>query len=133
MASSLASHGVSNMKRVRLSDIIPISGQDECETFEIVGKHAAVEQREYSVAKTVMPSNTKAVQHYHDHTEELYVVTSGCGTIVVDGKSIDVSAGDTVLIEIGERHFAMSHHDSGLEFLAISMPAYDIADFIVEE
>ena len=133
MASSLASHGVSNMKRVRLSDIVPISGQDECEIFEIVGKHAAVEQREYSVAKTVMPSNTKAVQHYHAHTKELYIVTGGRGTIFVDGKSIDVSTGDTLLIEIGERHFAMSNNDSGLEFLSISIPAYDVADFIVEE
>lgn len=99
----------------------------------MIGKDATVEKQEYSLAKTVMPPNTKAVQHYHIHTEELYIVTGGCGTIVVNGKSIDVSAGDTVLIEIGERHFAMSNNDSGLEFLSISIPAYDIADFIVEE
>ncbi len=121
------------MKRVRLSDISPFSGEDKCETFELVGKGAAVERREYSVAKTVVPPHTKAVSHYHEHTEELYVVTGGDGTIVVDGKSIDVSAGDTVLIEVGERHFAMSNSDSGLEFLAISIPAYDSGDFIVEE
>ena len=121
------------MKRVRLSDISPFSGNDKCETFELVGKGAAVERREYSIAKTVVPPNTKATPHHHDHTEELYVVTSGFGTIVVDGKPIDVSAGDTVLIEIGERHFAMTNSDSGLEFLAISIPAYDSADFIVEE
>lgn len=133
MDSSLASHGANDMKRVRLSDISPFSGQDKCETFELVGKGAAVERREYSVAKTVVPPHTKAVQHYHDHTEELYVVTGGFGIIVVDGNSIDVSAGDTVLIEIGERHFAMSNCDSGLEFLAISIPAYDSGDFIVEE
>ncbi len=121
------------MKHVRLSDISPFSGQDKCETFELVGKGAAVERLDYSVARTVVPPNTKATQHYHDHTEELYVVTGGVGTIVVDGKSIDVSAGDTVLIEVGERHSAMSNSDSGLEFLAISIPAYDSADFIVEE
>ena len=92
-----------------------------------------MEQREYSVAKTVMPPNAKAVQHYHIHTKELYIVTGGRGTIIVDGKFIDVSAGDTLLIEIGERHFAMSNNDIGLEFLSISIPAYDIADFIVEE
>ena len=109
MASSLAGHGVNEMKRVRLSDISPFSGQDKCETFELVGKGAAVERREYSVAKTVVPPRTKAVQHYHDHTEELYVVTGGSGIVVVDGKSIDVSVGDTVLIEIRERHFAMSN------------------------
>ena len=133
MASNLAGHGVNDMKRVRLSDISPFSGQDKCETFELVGKGAAVERREYSVAKTVVPPRTKAVQHYHDHTEELYVVTGGSGIVVVDGKSIDVSVGDTVLIEIGERHFAMSNSDSGFEFLAISFPAYDGGDFIVDE
>lgn len=133
MDSSLDSHGANDMKRVRLSDISPFSGQDKCETFELVGKGAAIERREYSVAKTIVPPHTKAVQHYHYHTEELYVVTGGAGTIVVDGKSIDVSAGDTVLIEVGERHFAMSNSDNGLEFLAISIPAYDSADFLVEE
>ena len=121
------------MKRVRLSDISPFSGQDKCETFELVGKGAAVERREYSVAKTVVPPHTKAVRHYHDHTEELYIVTGGSGTVVVDGKSIDVSVGDSVLIEIGERHFAQSNGDSGFEFLAISFPAYDSGDFIVDE
>lgn len=121
------------MKRVRLSDIEPFSGQDKCAIFELVGKGAAVERREYSVAKTVVPPHTKAVQHHHDRTEELYVVTGGSGTIVVDGESIDVSVGDTVVIEIGERHFAVSNSDSGLEFLAISFPAYDIRDFIVDE
>ncbi|MEL7297282.1 MAG: cupin domain-containing protein [Pseudomonadota bacterium] len=121
------------MKRVRLSDISPFSGRDKCETFELVGKDAAIERREYSVAKTIVPPRTEATQHFHEHTEELYVVTGGVGTIVVDGKSIDVSAGDTVLIEVGERHFAMSNSDSGLEFLAISFPAYDSADFLVED
>ena len=121
------------MKHARLSDISPFSGQDSCEIYELVGKGAAIERREYSVARTVVPPHTKAVQHYHDHTEELYVVTGGFGTIVVDGKSIDVAAGDTVLVEVGERHFAMSNSDSALEFLAISIPAYDSADFIVEE
>lgn len=121
------------MKRVRLSDIRPFSGQDKCETYELIGKGAAVERREYSVAKTVVPAHTKAVEHHHDHTEELYVVTGGSGTIVVDGKSIAVSVGDTVLIEIGERHFVMSNSDSGFEFLAVSFPAYDSGDFIIDE
>ena len=115
LASNLAGHGVNDMKLVRLSDIRTFSGQDKCETYELIGKGAAVERREYSVAKTVVPPHTKAVEHYHDHTEELYVVTGGSGTIVVDGRSIDVSVGDTVLIEIGERHFAMSNSDSGFD------------------
>lgn len=133
MASNLAGHGVNDMKRVRLSDIRPFSGQDKCEIYELIGKDAAVERRKYSVAKTVVPPHTKSVEHYHDYTEELYVVTGGSGTIVVDGKSIDVAVGDTVLIENGERHFAMSNGDCGFEFLAVSIPAYDSGDFIIDE
>ncbi len=50
----------------------------------------------------------------------------------MDDKAIDVSAGDAVFIDIGECHFAVSSADTELEFLAISLPAYDAADFIVD-
>ena len=111
----------------------PFIGDDLCANFELVGKGAAIERSNYSIAKTVVPPHTKATRHYHTYTEELYIVTAGTGLIVVDDVTIEVSVGDTVLIDLNERHFAVSNSNSGLEFLAVSFPAYAIDDFITEK
>ncbi|MGI9287128.1 MAG: cupin domain-containing protein [Pseudomonadales bacterium] len=121
------------MKHTRCSELDPFTGDDQCANFELVGKGAAIERSSYSVAKTVVPPHTNATRHYHAYTEELYIVTGGTGLIVVDDVTMEVSVGDTVLIEHNERHFAVSNTDSGLEFLAISFPAYDKEDFITEQ
>ena len=121
------------MKHARFSEIAAFVGEDGCAIQELVGKGAAIKNGRFSVVKTVVPPSTKALRHRHKLTEELYIVTSGTGQIVVDDKVIDVSAGDAVIIDIGERHFAVSCADETLEFLAISLPAYDADDFIVDE
>lgn len=121
------------MKQARFSEIAAFVGEDGCAITELVGKDAAIKNERFSVVRTVVPPGTKALRHYHTITEELYIVTSGTGRIVVDDKAIDVSAGDAVFIDIGEYHFAVSSADTELVFLAISLPAYDADDFIVDE
>ncbi len=118
------------MKLIHQSGIEPFVGKDNCATFELIGKGAVEDRSGYSIAKTVVPPYETAVEHFHERTEEIYIITSGTGLVVVDGRSINVTVGDTVVIETGERHFAKSNTSAGFEFLAISIPAYDNEDFI---
>ena len=42
--------------------------------------------------------------HSHEHRNEVWVVTSGTGTTIIDGMKQNVSAGDVITMEKGVRH-----------------------------
>ena len=43
-------------------------------------------------------------RHYHRELREVYLIASGSSTIVVDGVSTTLHAGDVVVVEPGEVH-----------------------------
>ena len=42
--------------------------------------------------------------HSHEHRNEVWVVTSGTGTTIIDGMKQNVSAGDVITMTKGVRH-----------------------------
>lgn len=52
--------------------------------------------------------------HPHIGDEEIYYVISGCGTMVVDGETAELSTGDVVLTKSGSSHGLMNHSEAEL-------------------
>ena len=71
----------------------------------------------------------EAREHFHRESWEIYFVLAGDGSLHVDGETVPLRAGTTVLVPPGSRHRAVSHQ--GLEVLVIMSPATAEAGDIV--
>ncbi len=56
------------------------------------------------VIRIVLLPDHKLHYHSHDHRDEVWTVMSGEGTVIMDGKKIDVVPGSVVSIKAGQRH-----------------------------
>lgn len=75
--------------------------------------------------------------HSHKHNEEIYVVLSGKGNAVIDGETIELSAGDWVRIAPQAKRQFSASKDSPISFACIqvkqnSLEGYTQDDAIVE-
>lgn len=70
-----------------------------------------------------------AREHFHRESWEIYFVLAGDGALHVDGETVPLRAGTTVLVPPGSRHRAVSNQD--LEVLVIMSPATAEAGDIV--
>jgi mannose-6-phosphate isomerase-like protein (cupin superfamily) len=62
-----------------------------------------------------------AREHFHREAWEIYFVLGGEGALHVDGETVPLRTGTTVLVPPGSRHRAVS--TQGLEVLVIMSPA----------
>jgi len=73
----------------------------------------------------VLPNTTVAIQigatpkHYHAKTNEIQFVIEGTGTEYLDGKVVQLKAGDLLIIPKGVSHGELT---SGVKVLAIKTP-----------
>ena len=42
--------------------------------------------------------------HVHDHEYEIFDVSAGCGTLVLDGEAVELNSGDVLVVPVGVRH-----------------------------
>lgn len=76
--------------------------------------------------------------HFHKKNEEIYVVLSGKGKVVIDGETVELSAGDWVRISPAAKRQFSAAENSAISFACIqvkenSLEEYTIDDAIVEE
>jgi mannose-6-phosphate isomerase-like protein (cupin superfamily) len=72
------------------------------------------------------PQNGECVYHCHSDSVEIFLIVEGEGTIVVEGKEVQVSAPDVVIVEPGEFHLVRGGSDP-LHMLAVVSPNLDDA------
>ena len=76
--------------------------------------------------------------HYHKKNEEIYFVTAGKGTAVIDGQTVELAAGDWLRIApAARRQFSAAAHE-GISFICIqvrenSLEEYTADDAVVEQ
>lgn len=71
--------------------------------------------------------------HRHEHMEEVVHVLEGSGKTWIEGEVFEVTAGDTILYPIGQRHMTVNTGTEPLR-LACFFPVPDIErDFVVDE
>ena len=76
--------------------------------------------------------------HYHKKNEEIYFITAGKGTAVIDGQTVELSAGDWLRIAPAARRQFSSSADEGISYICIqvrekSLEEYTAADAEVEQ
>jgi|SRR6185437_5007905 len=88
--------------------------------------------------KCVIGAGAKiAAAHYHESFDETVYGLKGVATYTVDGKTIELSAGDSLFIPRGTVHAFANKSDQAIEFLCYITPGLlgpdyfkDIADII---
>ena len=72
-------------------------------------------------------------EHYHETSEELYLLTAGEGRLIIDGEERLVAEGDCALIPPGARHKLLNTGAVPLKLLCACSPAYSDADTVLTE
>lgn len=80
-----------------------------------------------SLAEATLEPGQVTQRHYHARTEEIYLFTSGGGTLEVDGVSREVGEGDAVLIPPGAWHELVAG-PAGARLLCMCAPPYSHDD-----
>jgi mannose-6-phosphate isomerase-like protein (cupin superfamily) len=72
-------------------------------------------------------------RHWHQKTEEMYLIVSGKGIIHLNGEDLPVAAGDSISIPIGVVHAIANPGSRPLTMWVVTSPPYaDEDDFEVE-
>jgi len=76
--------------------------------------------------------------HYHKKNEEIYFVTAGKGTVVIDGQTVGLAAGDWLRIAPAARRQFSAAANEGISFICIqvrenSLEEYTAGDAVVEQ
>jgi mannose-6-phosphate isomerase-like protein (cupin superfamily) len=74
------------------------------------------------------PRNGECEYHCHADSTEIFLITEGEGTVVVEGEEHHVSAPDVIIIEPGEFHLVRGG-EQPLHMLAVVTPNLDDAKF----
>ena len=75
--------------------------------------------------------------HYHRKNEEIYVILSGRGAAVIDGETVELSAGDWVRVAPEARRQFSAAADSAISYACVqvranSLEEYTAADATIE-
>lgn len=81
-----------------------------------------------SIARVRVEPGVRAEPHWHERTEEVYYVISGCATAYLDEERFELGAGDALFIPRGSVHNLENRTEHPIDYLAISTPAYDESD-----
>jgi quercetin dioxygenase-like cupin family protein len=85
-----------------------------------------------SLAEATLAPGQATRRHYHERSEEIYLLLAGGGRMEVDGDEADVAAGDAILIAAGAWHRLAAGPD-GARFLCCCVPPYTDADTFFDE
>lgn len=105
------------MKKVNLADIGGMEFPAGRRTRVLVGENAPLEAERFVMGHVTLYPGGSVPPHEHAQ-EEVYFIVSGCGRIVVDDASSDVSAGDCIYIPSQAEHSLenTSDHDMVMMF-----------------
>jgi mannose-6-phosphate isomerase-like protein (cupin superfamily) len=85
-----------------------------------------------SLAEATLEPGQATERHYHERSEEIYLVTKGSGELEVRGESVRVRPGDAILIPPGAWHTLENDGTSELTILCMCSPPYADEDTFFE-
>lgn len=86
-----------------------------------------------SLAEAVVPAGKETIAHFHHHSEEIYLFTSGSGRMRLGDEQAPVREGDCVVIPPGVIHKLWADEYQPLVLLCCCAPAYSHADTVLLE
>ena len=111
----------------RYNDIQPLTAKDGSEVRELMHPRQHGNQAQ-SLAEATVYSGQKTALHLHHHSEEIYYVLAGQGTMVLGDQSFAIAPGDSILIPPGTPHALHNTWPMELRVLCCCSPAYDPVD-----
>ncbi|HEY4996380.1 MAG TPA: cupin domain-containing protein [Solirubrobacteraceae bacterium] len=112
--------------------IEPFQTLDGSEIREWAGAVSAP-ARNQSLAEATIPVGGATTAHFHRLTEELYLITSGRGRLVIDGEEREIGPGDCALIAPGAVHKLYNIGEQQLRIVCACAPAYSHEDTVLTE
>lgn len=85
-----------------------------------------------SLAEATLEPGQATQRHYHERTEEIYVLLEGEGEMEVEGDRGRVGPGDAILIPAGSWHQIRAGESVPLRFLCCCAPPYSHHDTFFE-
>lgn len=112
--------------------IAPITVAPGVELRELVGRVSKANSERLSVARFGLAPGKGTGSSHNKVGEEIFLIISGRGTVVVSGVASPVQAGSVVVLKPGVSHSLTAAADGALEFYAITAPAFSPADYVPE-
>ncbi len=81
-----------------------------------------VNSPELSVIQEQMPSGTAEVLHFHERAQQFFFLLAGQAIMEIDGREIELRAGEGIHIEAKTRHRIRNASNVPLDFVVISQP-----------
>ena len=113
--------------RTRYADVPPYVTKDGSTIRELMHP-SAHGNRLQSLAEATIDAGSRTQLHRHALTEELYHVTAGTGLMTLGDATLEVGAGDTVLIPPGTPHCIEATGTEPLRILCCCSPPYSHDD-----
>ena len=67
--------------------------------------------------------HTEVADHYHEHCTEVFHVLAGCGTFVIDGRTVELEPGDTLTCQPREVHSTRNDGDQPFTYIVFKTNA----------
>lgn len=71
--------------------------------------------------------------HSHKQNEEIYEILSGKGSVVLDGETVQLTAGDWLKVAPAAKRQFSAAGDSGMTFVCIQVKAHSLAGFTADD
>ena len=71
--------------------------------------------------------------HSHKNNEEIYGVISGKGTAIIDGDTVEITAGDWLKISPAAKRQFFAANDSGITYICIQVKENSLGGFTVDD
>jgi mannose-6-phosphate isomerase-like protein (cupin superfamily) len=113
--------------RTRYADVPAYVTKDGSTIRELMHP-SAHGNRLQSLAEATIDAGSRTQLHRHALTEELYHVTAGTGLMTLGDATLEVGAGDTVLIPPGTPHCIEATGTEPLRILCCCSPPYSHDD-----
>ncbi len=97
---------------------------------ELAGRVAAARTAHYSIARFALAPGKTTGTSYNKIGEEIFLIISGRGAVVLGAETSPVAAGSVVIMKPGVRHSLTAAADETLEFYAITFPAFSPDDYV---
>lgn len=100
------------------------------ELRELIGRVGHARSGDVSVARFALAPGKGTGTSYQKVGEEIFLIISGRGTVVLGRDSTPVAAGAVVILKPGVRHSLTADAGEALEFYAITLPAFSPEDYV---
>lgn len=97
---------------------------------ELIGRQAHARSADYSVARFTLAPGKSTGRSYNRVGEEFFLIVAGRGTVELDGTRAAVAAGSVVVIKPGVKHALDASAHEGLDFYAVTLPAFSPDDYV---